>query len=117
MGIIGGDLPTRFKYRKVEKQSYGLSADDIFKKTDRELNQIMPLKKLRTYREGSGVEPDAEKGKSKRQMRKEQWHRQHKSSNQSGAPSSKNALSAQRLGAYNLQGDRRAKKDRERNKK
>merc|ERR1711920_909310 len=54
--IIGGDLPTRFKYRKVQHNDYGLTVDDILKKPDQELNRIMPLKKLRTYRDGSGVD-------------------------------------------------------------
>ncbi|CAE8735939.1 unnamed protein product [Polarella glacialis] len=49
--IIGGDLPVRFKYRKVAPKDFGVSVDDILKKTDRQLNQMVSLKKLRTYRD------------------------------------------------------------------
>ncbi|CAK0906716.1 unnamed protein product [Prorocentrum cordatum] len=49
--IIGGDLPTRFKYRAVEKKDYGLKGHEILTKPDEELNRIIPLKKLRTYRD------------------------------------------------------------------
>ena len=49
--IIGGDLPTRFKYRKVEPNDYGIPAHVILSKTGKELNQMVSLKKLRPYRE------------------------------------------------------------------
>jgi len=52
--IIGGDLPTRFKYRKVEGSDFGMSTTDILTKSDQELNRMMPLKKLRTYRNEPG---------------------------------------------------------------
>lgn len=45
--IIGGDLPTRFKYRKAEKNGFGLTAKDILEKSDEELNRLMPMKKPR----------------------------------------------------------------------
>jgi len=49
--VIGGDLPTRFHYRKVEANSFGLSAKDILEKPDNELNAMVSIKKLRPYRE------------------------------------------------------------------
>lgn len=52
--IIGGDLPVRFKYRKVEPNDFGLNAEKIFKLSDQELNRIVPLKKLRTYNTDTG---------------------------------------------------------------
>jgi len=48
--IIGGDLPTRFKYEKVHPESHGLTVRDILYKDDKELNQVVSLKKLATYR-------------------------------------------------------------------
>ncbi|KAI3720079.1 hypothetical protein L6452_20989 [Arctium lappa] len=52
-----GDLKTRFKYRPVNKNSYGLKAKDILAVDDKELNQLVPLKKLATYREDEFIVP------------------------------------------------------------
>jgi protein KRI1 len=46
--IVGG-VPCRFKYRQVEAQDYGLSAEDILNAEDNELNQFLSLKKLSPY--------------------------------------------------------------------
>nr|GEW79904.1 hypothetical protein [Tanacetum cinerariifolium] len=46
-----GDLKTRFKYKPVKENNYGLKAKDILVVDDKELNQLIPLKKLATYRE------------------------------------------------------------------
>jgi len=45
-----GDLPTRFKYREVQANTYGLKARDILGTEDKELNQYVSIKKLATYR-------------------------------------------------------------------
>ncbi|XP_071701863.1 uncharacterized protein [Rutidosis leptorrhynchoides] len=52
-----GDLKTRFKYRPVNKNNYGLKAKEILVVDDKELNQLVPLKKLATYREDEFVVP------------------------------------------------------------
>merc|ERR550534_733561 len=50
--IIGGDLPTKFKYSSVPKCSYGLSAKEIFEKSDKDLNKVVSIKKIsRPYKE------------------------------------------------------------------
>eukprot|EP01038_Epipyxis_sp_PR26KG_P005739 gene5739-7923_t len=46
--IVAG-LPTRFKYKQVEPDSYGLSVDDILLAEDAELNQFMSLKHISAY--------------------------------------------------------------------
>lgn len=43
-------MPTRFKYTKVQPQSFALSPVEILLATDAELNQYMGLKKLAPYR-------------------------------------------------------------------
>jgi protein KRI1 len=46
-----GDLKTRFKYRQVQPNSYGLKTLEILQSDDRDLNQYVPIKKLAPYRE------------------------------------------------------------------
>jgi len=50
--IIGGDLPTRFKYTSVEKSGFNLSAAEILMATNAELNEYMGMKKLVPYKKG-----------------------------------------------------------------
>ncbi|DBA96751.1 TPA: hypothetical protein ACH3X1_015590 [Trebouxia sp. C0004] len=50
---IGG-LKTRFHYRTVAKEDYGLSTDEILRLKDKELNQLVGLKQMAPYREERG---------------------------------------------------------------
>ncbi|KAL9998817.1 putative KRR1 interacting protein [Helianthus debilis subsp. tardiflorus] len=52
-----GDLKTRFRYKSVDKNTYGLKPKEILLVDEKELNQIVPLKKLATYREDEFVVP------------------------------------------------------------
>lgn len=45
-----GDLPTRFRYRQVKANTYGLDVQDILEADDKELNQHVSIKKLAPYR-------------------------------------------------------------------
>ncbi|CAH8353189.1 unnamed protein product [Eruca vesicaria subsp. sativa] len=48
---IIGDLKTRFKFAKVQPNSYGLEKEEILFLDDTELNQYVPLKKMAPYME------------------------------------------------------------------
>jgi protein KRI1 len=48
--IVAGQ-PTRFKYRKVEPNSFGLSAEEILFARDSTLKQFVSLKKIAPYRD------------------------------------------------------------------
>ena len=54
--VIGGKdgsegVITRFKYKKVPREDFGLSNEDILLLEDKQLNQVVSIKKYRTYRE------------------------------------------------------------------
>jgi hypothetical protein len=49
--VIGGDLPCRFKYIKIEPRTFGMTVEEILATDDRELNRRVSIKKLRPYRE------------------------------------------------------------------
>lgn len=46
-----GDIKTRFKYKQVKPNSFGLSTYDILASDDKDLNQYVSVKKLAPYRE------------------------------------------------------------------
>lgn len=47
---IGG-LKTRFRYRSVPKQDYGLTTEEILRLSDKDLNQVVGMKTMAPYRE------------------------------------------------------------------
>ncbi|KAI9105939.1 KRI1-like family C-terminal-domain-containing protein [Phlyctochytrium arcticum] len=67
-----GDMPTRFKYRKVDSESYGLKPDEILEAEDADLNELIGLKKLAPFRRQDLVEKEKAKfNKSKKKRLKE----------------------------------------------
>jgi protein KRI1 len=49
--IADGTLKTRFKYVTVQKETYGLTDEEIYLLDDKQLNKLVSLKKLRPYRD------------------------------------------------------------------
>jgi len=50
--MVGG-IKTRFRYRQVEPDSYGLRTEEILLADDTELNKLVGLRKLSAYAEGA----------------------------------------------------------------
>ena len=64
------DVPCRFKYKEVAPSMYGLSTKEMLSMSDKQLTQIVPLKKLAPYRHDAdaGTAPK-EKMRSQRMAR------------------------------------------------
>lgn len=52
--IGGGQIKTRFKYRKVGREDFGLTEDEILLLDDKQLNKLVSLKKYRPYLDKNG---------------------------------------------------------------
>lgn len=85
---IAGDR-TRFRYTQVAPQTYGLSNEDLLNMSDSELDQLIPMKKIATYREDGGfVKSQKLKYKKKLMMQQRgEMKRQHKKSSDSKSSS------------------------------
>eukprot|EP00798_Chlamydomonas_sp_ICE-L_P001660 gene1660-33055_t len=46
-----GGLRTRFRYKQVPSQQFGMSLEDVLRHSDKELNQVIGMKRLAPYRE------------------------------------------------------------------
>ena len=68
--IVGG-IPTRFKYRKVTPNDYGLTAAEILEADEAQLRQLVPLKKLATYREDEWRVPGSKRRKFRDELKKQ----------------------------------------------
>lgn len=90
-------LKTRFRYRSVPKQDYGLTTEEILTLSDKDLNQVVGMKTMAPYREErSNFRPNYGKMKelrvgqakkqSKYQQQKElrQKRREHKAQSSNG---------------------------------
>jgi len=65
------DLPTRFKYRSVEANDYGLTAEEILLASDSNLKQYVSLKKMAPYAEDP-FHPGSKRRKRFREMLKKE---------------------------------------------
>jgi protein KRI1 len=73
--IVAG-MPTRFKYRQVEKNNYGLSTQEILMARDTSLKQFVSLKKMAPYNEGDEYHVDSKKRRRFRMILKQDLEEQ-----------------------------------------
>ena len=67
---IIGDMPTRFKYRKVEANRYGLRPEEILFSRDTSLRQFVSLKRMAPYIDEGEYVPGSKKRRRFREMSK-----------------------------------------------
>jgi protein KRI1 len=67
---IIGDMPTRFKYRKVQSNRYGLRPEEILFSRDTTLKQFVSLKRMAPYEEEGEYLPGTKRRKRFREMAK-----------------------------------------------
>lgn len=65
---------TKFVYREVEPEAFGLTSRDILLASDKELNQFAGLKKLASYREKEKMEHDRKRYSKLKRLR--QWRKE-----------------------------------------
>ena len=107
--IIGGDLPTRFKYRSVKANDYGIPASVILSKSSKELNQMVSIKKLRPYRDQEDEVSEKKAGRDGRGSKgkgKGGKGSGSKGRSRGSKESKEDQLSSSRFKAYNLEGDK-----------
>ena len=67
---IIGDMPTRFKYRKVEANRYGLAPQEILFAKDETLKQFVSLKRMAPYQQGEEYHCNSKKRRRFRDLAK-----------------------------------------------
>ncbi|TPX64443.1 hypothetical protein SpCBS45565_g05866 [Spizellomyces sp. 'palustris'] len=70
-----GDLPTRFKYRKVPAEDWGLKPLEVLEADDADLNELIGLKKLAPFRRQDLVEKDKAKWSKSRKKRLKEFRK------------------------------------------
>ncbi|KAJ3218014.1 KRRI-Interacting protein 1 [Clydaea vesicula] len=70
-----GDMPTRFKYAKVEKSNFGLDPVEILLADDTQLNNVISLKKMAPYRRKEQLEKDLQKFQKNKKKRLKEFRK------------------------------------------
>lgn len=79
--IVAG-MPTRFKYRQVEANDYGLSTQEILLARDSTLKQFVSLKKMAPYNEGNEYAVSSKKRRRFREGLKQDFKEENEDYNE-----------------------------------
>ncbi|KAJ1951357.1 Ribosome biogenesis protein Kri1 [Linderina macrospora] len=66
--IVGGDIPTRFKYAKVKPVSYGLTSAEILLADEENLSKYVSVKRIAPYRPEWKIDEDMSQYLDKKRM-------------------------------------------------
>lgn len=110
---IIGDMPTRFKYRKVEANRFGLTPQEILFAKDTTLKQFVSLKRMAPYREGEEYLPGTKKRKRFRDIAKHDYEELLEAEPEPDAEQAEQSAATEETG----DGDKPKKKRRRQKKK
>ena len=110
---IIGDMPTRFKYRKVEANRFGLTPQEILFAKDTTLKQFVSLKRMAPYREGEEYLPGTKKRKRFRDLAKHDYEELLEAEPEDDAEQAEDPAATEENG----EGDKPKKKRRRQKKK
>jgi len=77
--LLGGDLPTRFKYRQVDASGFGVTDEDLLKLSDKELNVRVPLRYVKS------AYGDHDEQRLKKRQKRMHWEKEQEARAQSFA--------------------------------
>ncbi|WVW86838.1 hypothetical protein I302_108893 [Kwoniella bestiolae CBS 10118] len=112
--IIGGDLPTKFKYTKSAPVSFGLTPVEILLATDEELNKVLSVKSIAPYRKGGIGHQGKGLGQRVRELkedlRKRKWGQDESEKKPWKEGGAEHAAKKAKVGGEGEGGEKRSKK-------
>eukprot|EP01022_Parablepharisma_sp_SALTPOND_P018561 TRINITY_DN304_c0_g1_i10.p3 TRINITY_DN304_c0_g1~~TRINITY_DN304_c0_g1_i10.p3 ORF type:complete len:616 (-),score=178.81 TRINITY_DN304_c0_g1_i10:24290-26137(-) len=54
--VVGGEIPVKFTYAEVPKENYGLTDEELLLLRDKEINALVPIKKIAAYKKDPNVD-------------------------------------------------------------
>jgi len=114
--VVAG-IPTRFKYRQVEANSYGLSTDEILFSRDATLKAFVGLGQMAPYNDMGEYNPGTKKRKRFREWAKKDEEEMRKEAQSNVDEDEKEEVDTEKEPDEDLEDDRPKKRKRRRQKK
>ncbi|KAJ1944064.1 Ribosome biogenesis protein Kri1, partial [Linderina pennispora] len=119
--IVGGDLPTRFKYAKVKPVSYGLSAAEILLADEENLSKYVSVKRIAPYRPEWKIDEDMSQYLDKKRMiyvkkkarhKREEWEAANKKRKSDDGTDGEKRVKKSKKSKKDKSKDKKEKKDK-----